>query len=58
MQYDITVYVQVSDDDEKRALRIVSQALMHAKLGEIIYIDSEVTASRPDEDEEPPRRAN
>lgn len=52
MEYTVQITVRVCADTVNDAHRIIKHALEHAKLAEIIYLDSEVLESKTEEDSE------
>lgn len=55
MTYTVRITVEVSATSEHQAYGFIRHALDQAKKAEIVYLDAEVTQSRPDEAEENPR---
>ncbi len=51
--YTVQVTVDVAAESDREALGFIRHALVHAKLAELVYLDSEVTDDRHDEDADP-----
>ena len=49
--YTINVTLEVTEDSIQWAYRAIQKALERAKLAEIRWIDSDVTDTRPDDEE-------
>ena len=49
--YDVSVYVRVSAESEKEAYSFIKHACNSARKQEVEYLDAEVTATEPDEND-------
>jgi hypothetical protein len=51
MVYTVQVIIEVSAESQQEAYNYIKHAIDHARKAELQYIDSEVIATRPEEEE-------
>lgn len=52
MVYTVQFIIEVSAESQREAYDYIRHAIDHARKAELRYIDSEVIATRPDDEEE------